>query len=197
MPKWVPPDPDADHARARQIVGDTPESRARWLLSLDSRGDFRRFSQPERHAFGAEMGAFLGRGGYVPDDEAELWLNRIRAGVRKLAAGKAWGYATVTHFNFWIPRPGQRGASGFESVGYIEPKSPHILHHSRTLKDRMAHRICDTLAAVGNRLRRCPRQGCGRLFVRAKRQQYCSPQCASVHRSRRYRARERRRVKGP
>ncbi len=209
MPGWTKPDPAADLASARKTVGDTPESRARWLLGLLTIATdyFPDLPSPEQYALRAEMGVFLGRRTYVRDEDAKRWLKRIREGLRKLAAGKAWRLRLVTSYGFWIPLPGQRGGTKRlvkgkwgtrvvrfgDNPGHIEPTAPDLLHFTPTRGDDMDRQVCETLAAVGDRVRRCPlhdvRRGCRGLFLRVKRQRFCTDECASAERSRRYRAR--------
>jgi hypothetical protein len=202
--------------QAIQRVGRTAEAQAQWLIDVGYRYQYVYgvdSPQPaEMRALRWEMAAFCavspnskGRG-LVPfsRDAVLRWLVRIHKGIQQLAAGQAWGHRLVTHYNFWVPLVGQRAGyrvriistAGYRvpiipTPGYREPKESNALHVTWTQKDCMAHRICEVLAAVGDRLRRCQRQECGRLFVRQKRQLYCTPACASVVRTRKHRAKQR------
>jgi hypothetical protein len=197
-------DPEIQQAVAR--VGYTPEAHARWLIALGSQQhNIDQLSTAELRALGSEMAVFCEEPqDRFSEDRVRHWLFRIRKGVQQLAEGRAWSHGLVTHANFWVPRPGQQAGSlpshwfGGEDMelvepkGQIEPKAPHVLHHSVTRKDLMAHRICETLAAVGERLRRCHRKGCARLFIRRKRQLYCTPACGWLTRTHKHRAKQRR-----
>ena len=48
-------------------------------------------------------------------------------------------------------------------------------------------RVMDTLEAVANDLRLCKREDCGTVFVKTKRQAYCSARCRGTEGTRRYR----------
>jgi hypothetical protein len=187
------------HATRR--VGLTLEDHARWLIALGYRyetvEDWTTLPLEEVDAILAQMAVFLSddpahpdetKLGDFPEQYALRWLIRIRNGVRRLAKGRAWSHALVTHRNFWVPRAGQQAGSVYYSPGRIEPKQPNVLHTSQTHKDLMAHRICETLAAAESRIRRCPRRGCGHLFVAHRRQLYCKKTCGWVTRTRRSRA---------
>jgi hypothetical protein len=135
------------------------------------------------------------------EEEVIRWLARIHNGVQQLHEGRAWGHRLVTHWGFWVPMAGQTAYWPYwwegnrRPKGCIEPKTRDALHIQSTPKDRMAHRICEVLATVGSRLRRCQDKECGHLFVRQKRQLYCTPTCAGVMRIRKYRAKHRKAAK--
>jgi hypothetical protein len=187
--------------QAREHVGTTPADQARWLLELGyQQVNFEKLTKANVLALRWELEVFLrptpdpglGPTVAVREDKARHWLGGIRDGVQNLAKGKAWSHALVTHHNFWIPRIGQQAGRRCLSPGRITPKKPDVLHTSKTTKEPMAHKICDVLAAVGDRLRRCQRTMCGRLFVAHKRQRYCTPACGWVTRTRRHRSKQRR-----
>jgi hypothetical protein len=195
------------HRAASARVGSTPEAQAHWMIDLAYRYDAVKhlslLSSDNLAMILAELEAFLPEDEARPPEYARIedreeyairWLTRIRNGVRRLNRGRAWGHMLVTHYSFWVSRPGQR-------AGRLTPESrllkleggpePHRLTVTKTPKDAMAHRICEVLAAVGNCLWRCHRPGCGRLFVRHKRQLYCTPSCVWVTRTRRHRQKRR------
>jgi hypothetical protein len=188
---------------AARRVGTTPESQARWLISLAYRyevvADMATVPSEDVQVMLEEMEVFL------PDDPARpshqqprykqeryalRWLIRIRNGIRNLNKGRAWSHKLVTHYNFWVPLAGQTTGARM-SPGYIRPRRPDVLHQSKTQKDLMAHKICVTLASIQASLRRCQRKGCGRLFIANKRQSYCTPVCNGRARTHRYRAKQR------
>jgi hypothetical protein len=195
--------------RALQRVGKTAEEQAQWLLDVGYGPKYLfgvdGLTPAERWALQWEMAAFChnDRPGLLqPFSEEEVirWLARIHNGVQQLHEGRAWGHRLVTHWGFWVPMAGQTAYwpywwVGTRPKGNIEPKTRDALHVESTLKDCMTHRICEVLAAVGSRLRRCLNKECGRLFVRQKRQLYCTPTCAGVMRIRKYRAKQRKAAK--
>jgi hypothetical protein len=199
---------DNEARQAVQRVGRTPEARVRWLIDIGYRYKYVDHLLPvEIRALRWEMGVFCSpnrdyekhRPVPVSEDDVRRWLVRIRNGIQWLTEGRAWGHRLITHYGFWVPRARQRPGCLFSSRtdelprGYIGVISEtDTLHVAHTRKDVMAHHICEALAAVGDRLRRCQRKECGRLFVREKRQHYCTPACASVIRTRKHRAKQRR-----
>jgi hypothetical protein len=193
-----------EERRAAERVGHTPEAQVRWLIEVGSRYRYTGGLSPnDMRALRLQMGVFCGEP--FRDEDVSRWLPRIHNGVKNLTEGRAWGHRLLTHYTLWVPRPDQQGGhlpSHWDNMwrdelveprGHIDPTQPNRLHLKRTLKDLMAHRICEVIAAVGDRLRRCQRQGCGRLFVRQKRQLHCTPACGWVTRTRRHRQGRRRR----
>jgi hypothetical protein len=197
------PRPQARLAAKR--VGSTPLDHARWMIALAYRfeavEDLSTLPSEDVQVLLAELTAFCPDDPARPDTEASpdtreayaiRWLRRIRNGIRQLNRGRAWGHRLVTHYSLWVPREGQKDGhyTPWSRYGQIE-RQPDRLYIRKTTKDTMAHKICGVFATVGDQLRRCQRLGCGRLFVRHKRQLYCTPSCASVVRTRRHRARQR------
>lgn len=185
------------YQQARQRVGDTPEARVRWLIEIGSRYHYAgRLTPAEIRMLRFELEVFSEEN--CSDDDVHRWLPRIHNDIHRLTEGKVGSHRLVTHYNFWVPRVGQEpGMMPYRrrrmAEGFILPMEGNTLRISRTLKDKMAHHICEALAAVGNSLRRCQRKECGRLFVRRKRQVYCSPSCGSVARTQRHRNKRRHR----
>jgi hypothetical protein len=199
---------DNEARQAVQRVGRTPEARVRWLIDIGYRYKYVDHLLPaEIRALRWEMGVLCSpnrdyekyRPVPVSEDHVRRWLVRIHNGIQRLTEGRAWGHRLITHYGFWVPRVGQRSgrrvrhrAGKFPRGCIVVVRETDTLHVAHTRKDDMAHHICEALAAVGDRLRRCQRKECGRLFVREKRQHYCTPACASVIRTRKHRAKQRR-----
>jgi hypothetical protein len=199
---------DHEARQAVQRVGRTVEARAQWLIDVGYRyKDVHNLSPAEIRPLRWDMAVFCSpnrdyekhRPVPVSEDDVRRWLVRIHNGIQQLTEGRAWGHRLITHYGFWVPRVGQRSgtrvrhrAGKLPSGCIVVVREPDTLHVARTRKDDMAHHICEALAAVRDRLRRCQRKECGRLFVREKRQRYCIPACASVIRTRKHRAKQRR-----
>lgn len=153
---------------------------------------FDSLSDSEQAALSEGMEAFVDptgdSSGALTNRFVERWQERIRAGIHKLERGNAWGYRLVTHVGLWVPRPDQKHGALFWkgwAPGYMEPRTSNALQSQSTLKDRMAHEICAALQGIGDRLRRCPRCKC--LFVRNRKQLYCSTNCGDAARQKRHR----------
>jgi hypothetical protein len=199
---------DNEARQAVQRVGRTVEARAQWLIDVGYRyKEVQNLSPAEMRALRWEMAVFCSpnrdyeqyRPAPVSEDDVRRWLVRIHNGIQQLTAGRAWGHRLITHYGFWVPRARQQPGSLLRSRadelprGFIaEVRESDTLHVAHMRKDGMAHHICEALAAVGDRLRRCQRKECSRLFVRQKRQLYCTPVCAGAVRTRRHRAKQRR-----
>ena len=193
--------------RALQRVGQTAEVQAQWLIDVGY-GPKYLFgvdgpTPAERRALQWEMAAFCHNGKLgvlqpFSEDEVIRWLVRIHNGVQQLHEGRAWGHRLTIHCGFWVPKAGQVPfwpywwVDSEAPTAHMGPKEQDVLDTTCTKKDQMAHRICEVLVAVGSRLRRCLNKECGRLFVRQKRQLYCTPACASVIRTRKHRIKQRR-----
>ncbi|MCA9466998.1 MAG: CGNR zinc finger domain-containing protein [Nitrospira sp.] len=127
----------------------------------------------------------------------QRWHGRICLGISKLANGRAWVHYLVTPHSFWVPMERHLNLSPYSKIfGYLasvkEPHNPQVAHAMvwrATKKDDVAHRICETLSKVNSRLRRCPRENCGSLFIQHGRQRYCSTRCGQTERVRQFRAR--------
>lgn len=46
--------------------------------------------------------------------------------------------------------------------------------------------VADLLRIHGDGIRQCPKQDCGKVFIRTKRQDYCSTQCSQIERSKKH-----------
>lgn len=192
------------YSLAAKRVGSTPEDHARWLIDLAYRyntpADLSTLTAEDVEIILAEMAAFLPDDPARPGEDARSsvrenyairWLTRICNGVRQLNRGRAWEHNLVIHYSFWVPLEVQmRGP--IMRLYHLLPKGPRPdkLEVTKALKDAMAHKICETLASVKGNLRRCRREDCRRLFIRNKRQVYCTPSCASLVRTQRYRAKQ-------
>jgi len=91
---------------------------------------------------------------------------RIREGLGALRSGQPWKYeAEVEH----VVLPSASGLNGPLS-GRFEAQWP---------QGTFVLNAMNALVAVGDRLRTCKRDGCGRVFVAVRRQQYCA-ECAEA-----------------
>jgi hypothetical protein len=109
---------------------------------------------------------------------AERFVRRVEAGLKTLESGKAWSFKLITHVSCWIPTPFQ--TRGHRKPWYVsdrpDPEAPpNRLHITRTQRREWSLVIAETLAQAGDRLCRCLE--CRRLFIRAKRQRYCTESC--------------------
>ena len=69
--------------------------------------------------------------------------------------------------------------SRIEVEYYLSPAQGEPLSRMpRDVVNLFKHRALETISAAKDRLRRCPRKGCPKIFLRTGKQEYCSPRCA-------------------
>lgn len=168
---------------ARQRVGATADARARWLMDFAA-CNLATLPEERRGALRWELAAYL-EGGRTADPEAypadpradpsdllhcHEWLV---AGLARLGGGRPWEIHLEFVPRYWVrlgrPRPTRRAPV----VGAFVPFREVVLR--------------DSVPILLARLRFCPRTGCGRAFLRRKRQQFCTSRCAQAERSARFR----------
>ena len=162
-------------------MGTTIESRIRWLLKLDDRLKATgRLPEEQMKALRCEMAVFIdpmfdpkkGPVSWMAVKEADRSARQVCQGLQVLATGKKWTWQVSTEYCLEIPRgeplrvvPAPRASTG----------------------NRLIAAIYETLLGARNRIRRCYREECSRLFLRTKGQLYCSKQCAQKDRMARFR----------
>ena len=188
----------------KRKVGTTAVSRAKWLLWFAHQNvdDLEFLGDQEKCEEVGQLYIFCNPNlSSVPKVTREnlqwfkRWHRRISLGIRKLKRGRGWCHRLMTHYTFWVPAEYHLRKNGnphpnysFQfDFGISSPSQINRLLSKPTFKDVVAHRICRTLMAVESRLRRCPREGCGELFIQQGRQRYCSKQCGQTHRTRHHR----------
>ena len=183
---------DARWEQAVAHVGNTPESRARWLVVFATR-EPAQVPETEREAIRWRLAAYLesGRGEdpeathqLAPAEEGEVrrchdWL---RAGLAQLARGETW----VIQLEF-MPR---------YLIGLNPPhayrRTPVTTNALIPFRDVV---LRDSVPVLLKRLRFCARNGCGGAFLARKRQRFCSRRCGQSERTARFRAKHAARIK--
>jgi hypothetical protein len=85
---------------------------------------------------------------------------------------------------------------GFSSSASISPsagggQAHYNLDVDGSLRDKVVYRLMSLLAETGlDRLLSCPASGCGRLFLKLTRKEFCSSRCQSRSYMQRFRAKE-------
>jgi len=176
-----PIEDDAEFAQALERVGTTMESRIRWLLKLyDQLKPTGRLTEDPTKALRSEMAVFIDPMFdpnyrailWIEVEEADRWVRRVCEGLRKLTRGERWTGQVSTEYCLQIPRG--------------EPL--RVVHAPRTSRGNpMIPAVHEVLMAMRDRLRRCYREKCSRLFLRTKGQRYCSKKCAGRDRLQRFR----------
>ncbi len=172
---------DAEFARARERVGTTIESRIRWLLKLDDRLKATgRLPEEQMKALRCEMAVFIdpmfdpkkGPVSWIAVGEASGWAREVCQGLQELATGRKWSRKISMEYRLQIPRG--------EPLRVV--RAPR-----RSPGNQMIPAVHEVLLALRDRVRRCYRENCSRLFIRTKGQQYCSKKCAQKDRMARFR----------
>jgi len=159
-------------SHAKKRVGETPEDRARWLLSQREGGPGDNLTW--------ELAVFLD----PKADETRLQLpsavdardlqQLVSRGLRTLLSErrrKTWQLRITETYELSL--------SSHNTIG-VKPSS--------SLEDKLKRRIHETVVQVKDRIRLCCRRGCVKLFVQEDgRQVYCSRQCAGKERTQRFR----------
>jgi len=170
---------DTEQARAQAWarIGRTRLDQARWILSLKDRGSFDALKREDEDSLLQEIWAYLNIQGTVPGASryAAAWYRRIQNGFKALLVKK------FLRRRQWTVRIGHYRTA---VIGYRE-KTLTILPPRGKLSDRLADDVLKALISLDGLLRRCP--ACGELFIRIRRQEFCSIKCASQTRLRRFR----------
>ncbi len=172
---------DAEFARALERVGTTIESRIRWLLKLyDQHGTIDHFTEEQMKALRCEMAVFIdpmfdpkkGPVSWIAVRGADRSARQVCQGLQVLTRGEEWTCQVSTEYRLQIPRG--------EPLRVV--RAPR-----RSPGNQMIPAVHEVLLALRDRVRRCYRENCSRLFIRTKGQQYCSKQCAQKDRMARFR----------
>lgn len=118
----------------------------------------------------AEMVEFLGLpdGTWLDDSYLKKCTRAIKDGVTLLRKGEPW---TILGHRFRISRE--------NGLSFDQPREATNLQEA----------LIETLVRGKNTLRRCKRRGCRNLFLKQRRQEYCSKKCSGLARTRRFRQR--------
>ena len=183
---------DARWEQAVAHVGDTPESRARWLVVFATR-EPALVPETEREAIrwrlaaylesgrGEDPEAFHGRAGPAEEGEARQCREWLRAGLAQLARGEKWVIQLAFTPSYFI--------------GLNPPRFYRRTPVTNALVPFREVVFRDSVPVLLKRLRFCARNGCGEAFLSRKRQVYCSGRCAQFERTARFRAKHAARIK--
>lgn len=140
--------------------------RAAWLLKFVEMDLGARLRDDRQLRLEAQRRIDPGGGRLLQWGELQQVHRHIREGLQVLRERLPWRYEAPGEH---VLVPGAQGLSG-PLMGRFETKDPW---------DRYVVNAMDLLAALGDRLRVCEREGCGRAFIAVKRQLHCA-ECAGV-----------------
>ena len=174
--RLLAPLPGGTQARALAKVGSTDVTRLSWLLDLLNCpvGAFATMSGSEFKDLESEVAAFCeplgsiegGQRGRLTIDTMKDFSREILGVVQALLGGAS--------SNLEIP----------SAVLSVVPNSKCIYMGTPEVMLRLE--TARLLENEGHRIKRCARQGCGRLFAHRKRGLYCGRQCSQLVQFRRY-----------
>jgi hypothetical protein len=170
-------DPEQAKARAWDRIGKTRVVQARWILSLKKRGSFDALTRADEESLVQEIWGYLNIPAAEPGARryAAAWYQRIQNGFKSLLVNK------FLRRRQWTVRIGHYRTA---VIGYRE-RTLTILSPRTKYSDRLADDVLKALMTLNGILRKC--LACGELFIRVRRQQFCSTKCASHTRLRRFR----------
>jgi hypothetical protein len=156
--------------RARLRVGSAPRQLIAWVVDLfqDDEDATANFEIESRQFISSALHGALQLGDFTAKDWKALRTD-VASGFRQVAAGEEWR----------LPLEDLKGHEHIASAGRAPGHGP-----GRALFLLACERV---LSLDGKRLRICRDSDCGRLFVRQKRQAFCSTKCLRNERNRRTR----------
>lgn len=170
---------------ARQAVGTTPETRARWLLKF-SQLDWKCLRAEDQYLLRVELAVFMGSDlrlrrpdgtivqSQLPTEiETKQWQRDVKQGLALLKTGQPWSPAQV----------GLRTVLRLNDGKLLLEETRGPLHQA----DRFIVKAVEALVKVGDRVRLCAREDCRKPFIRNMRQDYCSQTCRGTVNKREYR----------
>lgn len=158
-------------------LADTPHARACWLLQLCQR-DLTQMTGQALEQLQSEWVEFqggIGAGKKLPaKNRLVQWQEEVNGKLNELKNGQPW----VMDCYLWRQLKLANGPFNTQQRTYPLPTGT---------ESQFLIRVMDTLEAVANDLRLCAREKCRKMFVRSKRQAYCSTRCRGTEGKRRYR----------
>lgn len=165
-------------------VADTPQARACWLLQFCQR-DLTQLTGQALEQLQSEWVEFqenIWQSKKPPAHDRLLeWQKEMKGKLDELKKGQSWGMdcglrRTLKIVNGRLKT--QRWMNALTKMTYPLPtgtENPYLI------------RVMDALEAVANDLKLCARVKCQKMFVRSKRQTYCSARCRGTEGKRKYR----------
>ncbi len=158
-------------------VVDTPQARACWLLQFCQR-DITQLTGQDLNQLQNEWIKFQGsiwKGGQPPvRSRLVQWQKEVKGKLDELKKGQSW----AMDCDLWRQLELVNGQLHTRQRTYPLPTGT---------ENQYLIIVMDTLEAVANDLRLCAREKCQKMFVRSKRQTYCSARCRGTEGKRKYR----------
>jgi hypothetical protein len=163
------------------LTGEEMAVQTLWLIGFANDPRFDVLSPDGQRSVQAGIQRFIED---ISGDRPELSLNEtkdchqfIQTGVRAMLRGEAWYCRIEVEYCLSLLK------GGHLEIGPGVPRGNLSLFRQRVL---------ETLSAVKDRIRHCPRQGCVKIFIRTGKQTYCTQQCSAKARLWKHRAKRKR-----
>jgi hypothetical protein len=155
---------------------------AQWLLDFvrSDAGLWRReHAEAHQKRWAALMGSLWERKHPPAVSTLVKWHDELQRIVERLEKGEGW----AVDCHLWR----QIRMEGGKPLVDDATTSPRKEHHADADTTKFLIKAMDVFYAIWDDMRLCGRSDCGKLFVRTKRQEYCSETCRGTVGKRRYR----------
>lgn len=168
---------DASSRMTNKKLPDSPQARAHWLLQF-CQCDISELTDQDLGQLQNEWVEFQGdlwKGNHPPIQSTLVqWQQEVNGKINDLKNGLRWSLDC----GLWRQLELVNGQLNAQQRAYTL---------SAGADNPLLFRVMNTLAMVSNDLRLCAREKCRVIFVRTKRQAYCSPRCRGTEGTQRYR----------
>lgn len=201
----MPTIPESEWREAIRTVGTSPSQHATWLLRVMT---LEYIPIKERHKFCTELTYFIHHGEtdsrqLIADEHAEEWHRRLHQGYVSLGRGhqgkiqgRFWSVRVGQYYTGYIGKDGKTSGRLIicDTAQYNDDKNTRydMSHDSNTKRgyplnrDQLGDDLLKALRVLEGRLCRCPR--CEALFIRERRQRFCTEACGARNRMKIFRA---------
>jgi hypothetical protein len=175
---------------AQAAVGRTPIDRLRWLLAFAFRKK-PHFGSSEWRTLEREVAIFVaGRRDAWSQPLTERRLRRLTREAYDALASVTDVVREPTHVDtassWWQRHMWPRDMMMALSLLRDSPV-PLVFESSGPVLHRFRGAVLGIMLRAGERLRKCEREECHGIFIKRKRQEFCTPRCGNLVRVRRYR----------
>jgi hypothetical protein len=177
--------------RVRERVGRDQAARLAWLLEFAHRshGEIRSMDDESLRQLNAEVGEFVRGFDRALGVLSPAWNDGIRDELCVLAtfANKAiYEFVRARGVSFAPSSLQKRGDAALEKrVDQVSGKM--VAYYDGPRPQVFVMRCAEAFEAEARRIAKCASPGCGRVFVKRKRAEYCSGRCSLRERMRNYR----------
>ena len=159
------------HGRVKGLSEDEVAAQTLWLFDLANGPKFDTLPVDIQESIGGQIEHFTGA--TLSSCEINDCYKLVQIGLRALLYGKPWTTRIEVEYSLNLAKGSQL------DINAAVPRGNANLFRRRMVQ---------TLSAAKDRLRRCQRRGCVKVFLRIGKQAYCTERCAGKERLSKYRA---------